>query len=56
LLASISPRQSEKIDKSFRSNINKFIGSDEFEAMQNDIRMFGDAAFTRSHSSKGGES
>jgi hypothetical protein len=56
LLASISPRQSDKIDQSFRSNINKYIGSDEFQAMQNDVRMFGDAAFTRSHASKDGKS
>lgn len=52
LLASISPRQSETIDQSFRSNIDKYIGSDEFQAMQNDVRMFGDAAFTRSHAPK----
>lgn len=52
LLASISPRQSDKIDQSFRSSIDKYIGSDEFQAMQNDVRMFGDAAFTRSHASK----
>lgn len=35
---------------SFRSNVDKYVGSDEFHAMQNDIRMFGDDAFTRSRS------
>lgn len=52
LLARISERQSEKIDQSFHSNLTKYIGSDECEAMQNDLRMFGDAAFTRARKSE----
>lgn len=47
IMASLSPRQSERIDASFTKNIEKFFGSDEFIAMQNDVEMFGDAAFTR---------
>jgi|CXWL01.1.fsa_nt_gi hypothetical protein len=50
LLSGVSRRQSEKIDQAFRSNVEKYVGSDEFVAMQNDVRMFGDAAFTREHS------
>jgi len=46
LQSGISPRQVEKIDQAFRANIDRYIGSDEFVAMQNDVRMFGDAAFT----------
>jgi hypothetical protein len=46
----ISPRQAEKIDQAFRTNIDNYIGSDEFLAMENDVRMFGDAAFTRKRS------
>jgi len=47
LLAGISPRQRKKIDQTFRANIDRFVGSDELAAMQNDLRMFGDAAFTQ---------
>ncbi|WP_447985570.1 hypothetical protein [Nitrospira sp. Nam74] len=47
IMSSISPRQSEKIDASFQKNADKFVGSDEFIAMQYDVGMFGDAAFTR---------
>lgn len=46
LSASISPRQLEKIEKSFQENAKKFVGSDAFVAMQNDIEMFGDDAFS----------
>lgn len=52
LLAGVSTRQHEKIDQAYRANIDKFVGSDEFVAMQNDVRLFGDAAFTRDHSSE----
>lgn len=45
LFSEISPRQLEKIDRSFRANADKFVGSDAYVAMQNDLRMFGDAAF-----------
>lgn len=45
----ISPRQAAKIDQAYRANIDNYIGSDEFVAMENDRRMFGDSAFTRDH-------
>jgi len=48
----ISPRQGAKIDKSFSENKDTYIGSDDFIAMGNDIRMFGNAAFTRKGSSE----
>lgn len=50
LLSGISSRQAKKIDQALRTNIEEYIGSDEFVAMQNDVRMFGDAAFTPHHS------
>ena len=50
LRSGISPRQVEKIDQAFRANRDNFIGSDAFVAMEHDIRMFGDAAFTQHHS------
>ncbi len=46
LSSSISPRQRERIEQSFRANAENFVGSDAFTAMQNDIEMFGDDAFT----------
>lgn len=46
LLSGVSSRQAEKLDQTFRANIEEYIGSDEFVAMHNDVRMFGDAAFT----------
>lgn len=49
LLSGVSLRQSEKIGQAFRANIDKFVDSDQFVAMQNDVRMFGDVAFTREH-------
>ena len=50
LFSGISPRQAEKIDRAFRANKDKFLGSDASVAMQNDLRMFGNAAFTRGYS------
>jgi hypothetical protein len=46
LLRSISPRQHERIEQSFRDNAERFVGTDAFLAMQYDIDMFGDDAFT----------
>jgi hypothetical protein len=46
LFSGISPRQLEKIDRTFRANVDKFVGSDACVAMQHDLRMFGDAAST----------
>jgi hypothetical protein len=48
----VTLRQRKKIDQAFQSNIERFIGSDQCVAMQNDVRMFGDAAFTRDSSPK----
>lgn len=50
LFSGISPRQAEKIDRAFRANADKFVGSDACIAMQNDLQMFGNAAFTRDYS------
>ena len=47
LSVSISPRQLEKIDETFRLNAEKFVGTDAFIAMQNDIEMFGEDAFSQ---------
>lgn len=46
-LASMSDRQHEKVDQAFRANIDRFIGSDAFAAMQADVEMYGDEAFTK---------
>jgi hypothetical protein len=48
--SSISLRQATKIDQALLSNIEKFTGSDAFVALQNDVRMFGDASFTGDYS------
>jgi hypothetical protein len=47
LQSGISPRQAQKSDEARSANVEKYVGSDEFLAMLNDLRMFGDAAFTR---------
>lgn len=46
-MRSVSEKQQTKIDEGFRKNIDSFAGSDAFRAMQADVDMFGDAAFTR---------
>lgn len=46
-LGSISDRQQTKIEEAFRSNIDKYIESDAFIAMQADVDMFGKAAFDK---------
>lgn len=50
ILAGISPRQADKIDKAFHANKDHYVGSGEFLAMLNDIRLFGDAAFSQDRS------
>ena len=45
--ASISGQQYAKVDQAFRKNIDRFVGSDSFTAMQADVDMFGDEAFTK---------
>ena len=46
-LASMSDRQAEKVENTFQKNIDWFAGSDAFVAMQADIEMFGNEAFTK---------
>jgi len=46
LLNSVSDRQKSNIDESFKKNVDRYIGSDEYQAMLADISMFGDAAFS----------
>ncbi|MBP6903458.1 MAG: hypothetical protein KBC73_25460 [Burkholderiaceae bacterium] len=46
-LNSVSDRQQEKIDEAFKKNVDKFIASDSFRAMQADLAMFGDDAFSK---------
>ena len=46
-LASVSDRQHEKIDAAFRANVDRFVGSDAFAAMQADVEMFGYDAFSK---------
>ena len=50
IMGSLSARQSEKIDASFKKTLEKFVGSDEFIAMQYDVEMFRGTAFTREKS------
>jgi hypothetical protein len=42
----ISDRQKAKIEQAFRANADQIVGSDFFNAMQADVKMFGSAAFT----------
>jgi hypothetical protein len=53
LISGVSPRQADKIKQAYLENIDTFIGSDAFIAMENDIRMFGGAAFIPRRSSEG---
>jgi hypothetical protein len=45
--AGMSDGQAEKVETAFRENIDRFAGSDAFIAMQADIEMFGNEAFTK---------
>lgn len=45
--AAISSRQRQKIDEHFRANVDKLVDSDLLLAMQRDVELFGDAAFSR---------
>lgn len=51
-MSSISGRQQAKIEDAFRSNIDRIAGSDFFKAMQADVEMFGEAAFTSGRPTK----
>lgn len=41
-MGSISPRQREVIDRTFRKDLDRFAGSELFTAMQRDVEMFGE--------------
>jgi len=45
-LANLSDRQRLKVEAAFRANVDKFVASDAFIAMNADVEMFGDDAFT----------
>jgi hypothetical protein len=45
-LSSVTDRQYQKIQDSLLANADRFARSDSFSAMEADIRLFGDAAFT----------
>ena len=47
LLESVSDKQQSKIDTAFHKGIDRFIGSDSYQAMHADIQMFGDEAFSK---------
>jgi hypothetical protein len=46
-LNSVSDRQQSKIDATFRENVDRYIGSDAFTAMQADFNMFGNSLFSK---------
>jgi hypothetical protein len=46
-LSSMSDRQLQTVDATFRANIDRYMGSDAFEAMNADVEMFGDNAFSQ---------
>ena len=46
-LDSVSDKQQSKIDDAFRKNVDRFVTSDSFKAMQADLAMFGDDAFSK---------
>lgn len=46
-LDSVSERQQSKIDSAFRGNVDQFVGSDAFTAMEADVRLFGNDAFSK---------
>lgn len=46
-IQSVTDRQQEKIDDAFLKNADRFVTSDSFKAMQADLAMFGDDAFSK---------
>lgn len=54
-LDSVSDRQQSKIDSAFQANVDRFVGSDAFTAMEADIRLFGEDAFSKRPSRSGDE-
>lgn len=47
LLGSVSDHQQAKIDYAFKKNVDKYINSDAFEAMNADVEIFGRDAFSK---------
>lgn len=47
VIESVSDRQQSKIDAAFQANIDRIVGSDAFTAMEADIRLFGNDAFSK---------
>jgi hypothetical protein len=45
-LSSISDRQRQNVEATFHANVDRFVGSDAFNAMNADVEMFGDDAFS----------
>jgi hypothetical protein len=45
-LASMSDRQLQNVETTFRASVDRFVGSDAFNAMNADVEMFGDDAFS----------
>ena len=43
----MSENQQQKVDATILSSPERFLGSEVFKAMQEDIRLFGDRAFSR---------
>jgi hypothetical protein len=46
-IGSVSDKQQQKIASAFRSNLDRFVDSDAFAAMQADVAMFGNDAFQK---------
>lgn len=47
--ASISEKQNQSIEQSFRKNMDKWAASESCKAMAHDVRLFGEAAFNKNH-------
>jgi len=45
-ISNVSDTQQEKIDQAFWKNIDKLAASDSFKAIEHDVRLSGDAAFS----------
>lgn len=46
-LAGMSDRQHTKVEETFRKNIDRYVESDAFQAMNADVEMFGNEAFSK---------
>ncbi len=52
ILEALSPRQQEKVQQSIRQNADKIANSDLMQAMNADVRIFGNAAFAKDRAKK----